>query len=240
MRDGLFITGTGTGVGKTIVTAGLLRKLRRAGEDAVSMKPVQTGAEREDGIFVAPDLHVHWEAAELVPPPDEHPLMAPYLYEPACSPHLAARSAGHYPDIAHIKACAVLLLGRHSFLLVEGAGGVLVPLDEEHTMRELMAALGFPVLLVALAGLGTINHTLLSLEALRHAGLNVRGVVLNEAVPEPDASIREDNRDTLERLGGLPVWGPIPYNQSWTAPTEAEWDALESALPDLAWILDAG
>ena len=107
MSRGVFITGTDTGVGKTIVTAGLLRQLRGAGVNAASMKPVQTGAEvSSDGKLIAPDLAVHHMAAGFTPPPDEAVLMAPYLYEPACSPHLAGRMAGRYPDIGHTKSCS--------------------------------------------------------------------------------------------------------------------------------------
>ena len=100
MSRGVFITGTDTDVGKTIVTAGLLRQLRNSGVNAASMKPVQTGAEvSADGKLTAPDLAVHHVAAGFTPPPDDVDLMALYLYEPACSPHLAGRMAGKYPNI---------------------------------------------------------------------------------------------------------------------------------------------
>lgn len=212
MMRGIFITGTGTGVGKTIVTAGLFRVLRRQGLDLVTMKPVQTGASRcGDDAWTVPDLEAHWAAAEYLPRDDDRALMAPYCYEPECSPHLAGRFAGSYPSIPRIRACAMELLTRHDAVLVEGAGGVLVPLDESHTILDLMVALEMPVVLVGHRGLGTINHTLLSLQVLRAAKLRVIGVVLNETKDvEPDY-IKLDNPDAIETHGDVAVLGNIDY-----------------------------
>ena len=179
MNRMLFITGTGTEVGKTMVTAGLLRGMRRRGVDAVPMKPVQTGGQTGPRGFEAPDLQFSLETAGPNPGPEERALMNPYCYEPACSPHLAGRMAGHYPDIGHIVACAEKLRAVHDAVLIEGAGGLMVPLDESRTTLDLIQALGCPVLLVAHIGLGAINHTLLSVTVLRQAGIPLLGVVFN-------------------------------------------------------------
>src|SRR3990172_6112147 len=121
MNRGIFITGTDTGIGKTLVAAGILRWLRRQGIDAVPMKPVQTGARREGDKLAAPDLEFCLAAAGIKPVAGEMKLMLPYAYEPACSPHLAGRLAGRYPEIAEIVNCAEKLLKKHQGLVVEGA-----------------------------------------------------------------------------------------------------------------------
>lgn len=232
----IFITGTDTDVGKTIVTAGLLRLLRERGMDAISMKPVQTGAEEVDGRMTAPDLTVHWQTARVEATENERDLMAPYLYEPACSPHLAGRMAGSYPDIGHIVECANRLEDAHDALLIEGAGGAMAPIDESHTMIDLMLALASPVLVVAHRGLGTINHTLLTIDALRHAKLDILGVVFNETQNvEPDF-IKQDNPASVAQFGKVEVLGNIDYLGDLSH--EASWTRFENGLTGLNRILE--
>ena len=236
MNGGLFITGTDTEVGKTIVTAGVLRYLRGQGVNAVSMKPVQTGAEpSSEGQLLAPDLVVHQRAAGLSVAPDGLDLMAPYCYEPACSPHLAGRMAGRYPDIGNIKNCATELLERYDLLLVEGAGGVLAPLTESDTMLNLMQALGYPVILVAHRGLGTINHTLLSVEALRHAGLDILGVVFNETQDAEPDFIRQDNPAAVKSFGRVEILGNIDHLSNLETDPEAAWAHFQRCMPLLSF-----
>ncbi len=230
MKSCIFIAGTGTDVGKTVVTAGLLRLLRGRGIDAVSMKPVQTGAEWIDGSLMAPDLIVHWTAAGFLPDPVERALMGPYLYEPACSPHLAGRMAGSYPEIGRIVSCARALLDSHEALLIEGAGGLMAPLDETRTMIDLMKALDCPALIVAHRGLGTINHTLLSLAALRAAEIEVAGVVLNETRDEPRDFIRADNPNAIAKFGAVRILGDVDYFREFD---DAAWDRFAACMPGL-------
>lgn len=237
MGNAIFITGTGTDVGKSIVSAGVLRYLRRAGLDAVSMKPVQTGAERIGDRFVAPDLVVHHAAARLTPTADDLAVMAPYLYEPACSPHLAGRMAGAYPDIERIASCMQQLCAAHECVLVEGAGGIMVPLDEERTMLDLMVRLSCPVILVATRGLGTINHTLLSIEVLRSAGLHVPGVVFNETEPVERDFIRQDNPEAVRKFGEVDILGDVDYLHGFDPTSDATWEQFERCMPGLPTIL---
>lgn len=214
MIEGLFVTATGTGVGKTLVTAGVLRNLRRRGVAAMAMKPVQTGAAPDaQGRLDAPDLAFVRQAAGLEMDEATCALAAPFLYEPACSPHLAARLAGRPIRFERILDCAKKLAARHEMLVVEGAGGLMVPLGEDGMMIDLAAALCLPVLLVAQSGLGTINHTLLSLEALRHRGLRVLGVILNDTQPlnESERFIHDDNANAIATFGGAPVLARIPW-----------------------------
>ena len=231
---GLFVTGTDTGVGKTWVAAGLLAALRRRGIDAVPMKPVQTGCTGRGADLRAPDLELSLAAAGLVPAPGERALMAPYLFRPACSPHLAAERAGVRIDLTRIARAARALAAAHEFVCVEGAGGVLVPLDGKLTMVDLMRRLGLPVLLVARAGLGTINHTLLSLRALRENGLSVAGVVFNQAGPGPWGMIEADNVKTVARLGQVPVAACLRH-QPGRRGAAANRQALEQLA---AWMVD--
>ena len=234
--NGLFITGTDTEIGKTIVTAGLLRALRLRGVDAVSMKPIQTGAEKRGGALVAPDLEFHCAVSGYNPKPEfRRKRLAPYCYEPACSPHLAARLAGEYPDMDYIAECKEKLLDKHELVLVEGAGGVMAPVDESRTMRDLMKKLRLPVVLVARRGLGTINHSLLSLLALKDAGLDVFGIVFNETQNvEPDY-IRKDNPTTVAAMGQVRVLGNIDYMAKFN---EAGWRRFESQFVGLSALLE--
>ncbi|MFP6596472.1 MAG: dethiobiotin synthase [Candidatus Hydrogenedentota bacterium] len=233
-----FITATGTDVGKTIVTAGFLRYLRNSGINAITMKPAQTGAEKIDGNWSAPDLQVHWKAANLAFSPEEQAIMAPYLYEPACSPHLAAHMAKRYPDIQHILDCASKLNEQYDCLLVEGAGGIYAPITETETMLDLMKAFGYPVILVAHRGLGTINHTLLSIEAIRSAGLTLHGIILNETENvEPDY-IKQDNPSAIQSFGKTKILGNIDYITQLETEPDLAWQRFEDCFPTLPRLFD--
>lgn len=209
MAKGVFVTGTDTGVGKTVVAAGLLRALRDAGMDAVPMKPVQTGVASENGRLVSSDLEFCLEVGGLSATPDDRELMCPYRFEAPCSPHLAAQIAGTPIDLKTLVDSFEKLQAKHDAVVVEGAGGVLVPINESETMLDLMRALSLPVLLVGRAGLGTINHALLSLGELRRAGLNVAGVILNSIEPVGEEFIVRSNVETIERFGEVRVLGVL-------------------------------
>ncbi|MBI2851110.1 MAG: dethiobiotin synthase [Chloroflexi bacterium] len=240
MSRGLFITGTDTGIGKTVVTAGILRWLRRLGVDAVPLKPVQTGAGWRGGELISPDLEFCLSVAGIRPALGEARLMSPYTYEPACSPHLAGRLTDNYAEIPMIVRCAEMLLSQHQAIVVEGAGGVLVPLNEKETMLDLMVALGYPVVLVARSGLGTINHTLLSLVVLRATGLNVLGVVFNHTgLPETENRFIEvDNPETIASFGGVRVLGKLRYFDSLNPEKLDAWQCLETDIPGRWTILE--
>jgi dethiobiotin synthase len=195
---------------------------------------VQTGALQRDGRWEAPDLEVHLAAAELEPDGEERALMQPYCYEPACSPHLAGRMAGDYPQLERCVAAAEALEARHQGVLIEGAGGLLVPLNEEETQLSLIIELGVPVLVVAHIGLGTVNHTLLTLEALDHADVPIAGVIFN--APEPgvgDDFIARDNPDAVKTFGGATILGNIPCLERLADAPEEAWSRFEDHLPGL-------
>ncbi len=194
---GLFVTGTGTGVGKTILSAALLAAAAAAGEPVRAHKPVVTGLDDPPGEW-PPDHELLARATGQVP--EE---VAPERYGPAVSPHLAAALAGRRLDPALLLAAARAAGQRHT-LVVEGVGGLLVPLTDDYTVRDLAAALGLPLLVAAPPGLGTINHTLLTLHSARAAGLEVRAVVLTPWPAEPSV-VERSNRETLARLGEVEV-----------------------------------
>ena len=214
---GLFVTGTDTGVGKTVVAACVLTKLRAAGVDAVPMKPVQTGASRVEGAWRAPDLDFSISVAGLCVEAEEYALMAPCNFALPASPHLAAREEGRSVSLETMTAAAARLGDMHDYVVVEGAGGILVPFDEKTTMLDLVRRLALPVLLVARTNLGTINHTLLSVSELKRAGLQILGIVFCDCEPtaggEPVAGglIERDNRAIIARLSGCPILGHVPY-----------------------------
>jgi dethiobiotin synthetase len=193
---GLFVTGTGTGVGKTVVSAALLAAMQAAGEPVRAYKPIVTGLDEPPGDW-PPDHELLALAAGM-----SAEEVAPLRYAPAVSPHLAAELADESIDPAALVDGARRAPDR--ILVVEGVGGLLVPLTRDFTVRDLAVELGLPLLIAASPGLGTINHTLLTVEAARSAGLDVRAVVLTPWPDEPSAMERS-NRGTIARLGGIDV-----------------------------------
>ncbi|MBN2163520.1 MAG: dethiobiotin synthase [Pontiellaceae bacterium] len=211
--NGLFITGTDTDVGKTALSALLLAELRRRRINAAPIKPAQTGCNRN-----VPDLDYSLSMAGMQVDSETYRNMAPYTFEPACSPHLAAEMAGTEIDIAEMVIAARTLAADYEFILAEGAGGIMVPLNRRETTLDLMQALRFPVLIAAQPGLGTINHTLLSIQALRSDGLKIAGVVFVNSTNAPEDFMIEDNAATIEQFGKVPILGTIPYCSGLTGP----------------------
>ena len=199
---GLFVTATGTGVGKTVLSAALLAAMAAAGERVRAYKPVVTGLDDEEEIAargVWPADHELLAAVAGMAPGEVSPLR----FGPAVSPHLAAELAGVRIDPAQLLAAA--LAGEPDrTLIVEGVGGLLVPLAEDYTVCDLAVALGLPLLIAARPGLGTINHTLLTVRVARAAGLDVLAVVLTPWPAEP-SPMERSNRETIARLGEVPV-----------------------------------
>jgi dethiobiotin synthetase len=193
---GLFITGTDTAIGKTLVGCALARGLRQAGVDVGVMKPVETGV-TEAGPLDALALR---DAAGVQ---DELELICPLQFTMPAAPQVAAMAEHRHANSGTIRSAFDTLAQRHELLLVEGAGGLLVPLDEKMTMADLAVALELPVLIVARAALGTINHTRLSIEACAARGIEVLGVVIshcNGPLSKADAANLELLRRELGRL----------------------------------------
>ncbi len=196
---GLFVTGTDTGAGKSVLSACLVGALRAAGVPAGAHKPVLTGTEEPPGPWPRDDeLLAAVSGAEAGE-------VAPLRFGPPVSPHLAAQLAGTPIEAATLlegvrRASAV----HPEMLVVEGVGGLTVPLNDTYLVCDLAADLGMPLLIAARPGLGTINHTLLTLRAARAAGLDVLAVVLTPW-PAEAGQIERSNRETIERLGEIEV-----------------------------------
>lgn len=201
MFHGIFVAGTDTGVGKTVVSAALMLRYRPSSPALRYWKPVQTGIEQDDDTAEVARLTGVGESGVLV---DGIRLRRPV------SPHLAARLSG--TRIAVTDLVHVLRAQPPASWIVEGAGGVLVPLNESELVVDLMSALGLPVVVAASAGLGTINHTLLTLEALRARGLRPAGVVLV-------GPVNPENRAAIERYGHIAVLGELPHIEPLTETT---------------------
>jgi len=195
----VFVTGTGTEVGKTVVAAAIARTLAAQGKRVAVFKPAVTGL--DDHPADGPD-HVILRGAAGCSQSDEE--IAPYRYGPAMSPHLAAQLAGERIDPERLLAAASAAADGADALVAEGVGGLLVPLAPGYLVRDLAAALGLPLVVAASPGLGTINHTLLTVEAARGAGLDVAAVVLTPWPAEP-TEIERSNRETIAALGEVRV-----------------------------------
>jgi dethiobiotin synthetase len=196
---GLFVTATDTGVGKTVVAAAILAALRERGERVAAFKPVVTGTDDP--------VDADW-------PPDDATLalaagmraedVTAARFGPPVSPHLAAALAGEPLDPALLRAAFAAHAAEADATIVEGVGGLLVPLAPDYLVRDLARDAGLPLVVVARPGLGTINHTLLTLDAARGAGLRVAGVAMTPWPQEPSA-MEQDNRATIARLGEVEV-----------------------------------
>jgi dethiobiotin synthetase len=201
---GVFVTGTDTGIGKSVVAASLCAALAARGERVAAFKPVVTGLDDEPGEF-GYDHELLASAANAGQAPEE---VAPYRFGPPLSPHFAAELAGERIEPAQLVEAA----RAHELLVCEGVGGLLVPITTGYLVRDLAIDLGLPVVVAARTGLGTINHTLLTVEAARTAGLNVASVVMTPW-PDQPAQIERSNRETVERLSGVPVAGLPPTDR---------------------------
>lgn len=202
MSRGWFVTGTDTGVGKTVVSCTIARELRARGIDVGVMKPAETGVEAAGPL----DAIALREAAGVDDPLE---LICPQTFALPAAPTIAAEAEGREVDAHAIRNAWRELAARHERMIVEGAGGLLVPIWKNATMADLAEELGLPLLIVARASLGTINHTLLSVEAAERRGLDVAGVVISHATGRlSDADAR--NLDGLRRALGPLLVGEIP------------------------------
>lgn len=209
---GLFITGTDTGVGKTYVAAMIVREATAAGLTAGAYKPCCSGA------VVGPEGEPGWDdvdvLADALGRPVDRSRICPQRFRAPLAPPVAARQEGTTVDSDLLRAGARWWRDRVELLIVEGVGGLLCPLTEEETVADLAADLGYPLIIVARSGLGTVNHTLLTVEAARHRGLAVAGVVLNEVSPDPSDESVETNSSEIARRGDVPVLGLLGHGES--------------------------
>lgn len=211
MNNGIFITGTGTDVGKTYVTALIVKKLCEAGCNTAYFKAAVSGNERDENGKLIPGDALFVKTISSIPQPLD--TMCPYVYEKAFSPHLASRLEGRPVELEKVVRQYEKLCNEYDTVVCEGSGGIVCPIrcDENIIMLEdVIKALDLPCLIVADAGLGTINSTVLTCEYMRSHGMIVRGLILNNF--HNGNIMEEDNRYMCEKLTGLPVIACVEEN----------------------------
>lgn len=209
MTKKIFITATGTDVGKTYISALIVKKMRESGYNCGYYKPVLSGVRELGGRLVESDPNYVVETAKIPTTADS---CVSYWWKEAVSPHLAAKRAGEEIDISRIKYDYVQACKKYDYLLIEGAGGITCPLrlenDEKYLLKDLIWELGLSTIVVADAGLGTINSTLLTIDYARENGIEVEGIVLNNY--DSDNFMHWDNLQQVEYLTGVNVVATVP------------------------------
>ncbi len=208
---GYFVTATGTDVGKTFVTALLVKKWRDSGIDAGYYKAALSGAELRDGKWIAGDADYVKTIAKL---PDSQEELVSYIYKEAVSPHLAARKEGNPVELAKVKADFVAASTRHKFLFAEGSGGIICPIrydSQKIFLEDIIKTLDLPILIVTTAALGSINSCVLTVEYARAHGLKIRGIIVNRY---KDSEMERDNICMMQEMTGLDILAKIPEGAS--------------------------
>lgn len=229
MGTGLFITGTDTGVGKTLVTCGLAALFRESGYKVGVMKPAETGCEERDGRLFPQDAFYLKEASGCEAPLEK---ICPYRLKEPLAPSVAAAKEGIRIDVSLLEQIYNEISRKHDITLVEGAGGLLVPLLPHYTYTDLAKLLKIPLLVVAANRLGVINHLLLTLEHASCRGLQVLGYVFNRLEAQPSLAA-DTNRQAVLSLTAVPCLGEIPYIEDLESKRSSLADMFEEKL-DLA------
>lgn len=208
----IFVAGTDTGVGKTIVTGCLARYLVEQGYNVITQKWIQTGCVSFSSSDMATHLEIMGHDKRAI---KEYLSFAmPYMFKKGASPHLACRLEGKKIEMKKIREGFRSLAKKFDFVIVEGVGGVLVPYSRKQTVIDIVKGLNLPVLLVAGNKLGAINHTLLAIEALRSRGLKILGVIFDN-IKKGDRQVLEDNPKIIREFSGEKVFGALPYEASY-------------------------
>ena len=213
MSKNIFITATGTDIGKTYVSALIVKKMREEGFNCGYFKPVLSGVVEKDGKLVESDCNYVVNTAKIPTNADD---CVTYWWKEAVSPHLAAKRAGMEIDIAKIKSDFDKKNKEFDYLLIEGAGGITCPLrlenGEKYILKDLIKELQAPIVIVADGGLGTINSTLLTVEYAKANRIKVAGIILNNY--DTDSFMQQDNLKQVEYLTGVKVVATVGINQN--------------------------
>ncbi|TNE76444.1 MAG: dethiobiotin synthase [Gammaproteobacteria bacterium] len=228
MGKKFFVTGTNTGVGKTLVTAGLLAAARQQGLRTIGLKPVAAGCELTEQGLRNEDAQALLEQTSL---PLTYEQINPVALQAAIAPHIAAAQENRRLSADRLAGfCRGTMMQSSDLLLVEGAGGWRVPLNERESFADLVKILQLPVLLVVGMELGCINHALLTAEAIRHDGLELVGWVANRT--EAEMACYRENLDSLQQRLPCPLLGEVPHLPQATAEQAAEYLNLDSLMSD--------
>ena len=216
MAQGIFITGTGTEIGKTVIAGGLAAALKQAGTDVGVMKPISTG-DTADARFLKHAAQVDDELSLINPIYLRHPL----------APSVAARIEDREIDLSRVETAFAELQQRYDFVIVEGVGGIAVPIRDDFLVAQLIQRLALPILIVATTGLGTLNHTLLTVTFAQQFNIQIAGIVLNGLRSESAGLAEATNPVEIEKLTGIPVVGVVPYQKQ-----------LDTPYPDLKFLAE--
>jgi len=208
MRKGFFVTGTDTGVGKTIMSMALIRALDMLGIRAGAMKPIESGCGSEGGVPIPFDGMALKQTARMDEPIT---LITPCCFESPLAPLPASDIEMKKVNIPAIRNAFSKLSQKYDAMVVEGVGGLLVPIKKNYAVIDLAADIGLPLIVVAKPGLGTINHTLLTVKYALREGLTVAGVIINYTMPPENSLAEETNAQVLDKICPVPVIGISPY-----------------------------
>ena len=214
---GYFVTATGTDVGKTFITALLVKKWRDSGIDAGYYKAALSGAEFKNGHWVAGDADYVKNFAGLSDSEEE---LVSYVYKEAVSPHLAARKEGNPVELSQVKSDFKKAAERHSFVFVEGSGGIICPIRDDvdangescgkkYFLEDIMKVVNLPLLIVTTAALGSINSCVLTVEYAKSRGLFVRGIVVNRYGDSGNLEMEDDNMRMMQKITGLEILAKV-------------------------------
>lgn len=225
MGYAVFISGTDTEVGKTVIAAGLALALKKRGVDVGVMKPIVTGCRSRRGKRFSEDVDYLVCASGCDDAPE---LVCPCMLRDPLAPEVAAQREGVRIDLRKITRAFKELCRRHEVLIVEGAGGLFVPIKSKYFMIDLAAAFASPLIVVARPGLGTINHTLLSCEAARARDIDLAGVIINGYARRPSLAERT-NPEVIRRYARAPLLGVVPHLPG-VSVEKGEYDGLLEAI----------
>jgi len=214
MHKGIFITGTDTGVGKTFVAANLLRVLKEMGFNVCPMKPLETGCKVRRGRLVPEDTLKLIKASGADEPLK---IVSPYIFKQPLAPAVAAELEEVIIKKKKILTAYNYLSNKYDITIVEGAGGIMVPVYKKNLFLDLINDLNLPAIIVSRPGIGTINHTLLTIKAAQISGIDVLGTIINHTSRYRKDPSEKINPQIIERLSKVPVLGVIPYSKSQTS-----------------------
>jgi dethiobiotin synthetase len=205
--NGFFFTGTDTGVGKTLIAGAIARALSLQGRQVGVMKPFESGCRRDGATLVPADAVF---LRNMAGSQDDLSLICPYAFERPLAPGIAARLEKVPISLEKVQKTYNQLSAQYDTMLVEGAGGLLVPISEEQLIIDVIGLLKLPLIIVTRTALGTINHTLLTVREAQRAGIRVCGIILNKVSPEPDEA-EETNPEVIRKFSNVPLLGQVPY-----------------------------
>ena len=212
MPDGLFITATGTDVGKTYVSALIVKTMRKTGLNCGYYKPALSGAENKEGIIIPGDCRYVFDEAKINKSPSDY---VSYIFEPAVAPQLAAEMSNTPINLDRIQNDFIRIKNEFDYLLVEGAGGIVCPfnIEDKLLLPDVIKALKLDIIIVASAELGGINSAVLTVEYAKQHGINVRGIILNKY--KENDFMQQDNKVQIEKLSGIKVVATVKENDKY-------------------------